>query len=204
MVDPNSSASADAQMFAASQAGDRTALEALLQRYLPRLSAFVRARLDPSLRARESGTDFIQSACREALAHADTFTYRGEEEFRGWLFTIALNKIRQRVEHFATQKRGAGGKAAPLPDSGVVDARATFNSPSQVAMGHELEERMQHALDQLPEEYREVITLSRIAGLSHTEIARHMNRSEGAVRVLLSRALLRLVAVMQERDGQGR
>lgn len=202
MTDPGSSARSDAELFAASQTGDRDALETLLQRHLPRLSAFVRSRLDPAMRARESGTDFVQSACREALEHAGTFTYRSDEEFRGWLYTIALNKIRERTEHFAAQKRGAGAFPRPMPDSGVVDARGACTSPSQMAIGHELEERMQQALDRLSEDHREVITLSRIAGLSHAEIARHMAKSEGAVRVLLSRALLRLVAVMQEIGGE--
>jgi DNA-directed RNA polymerase specialized sigma24 family protein len=43
-----------------------------------------------------------------------------------------------------------------------------------------------------------VISLARIVGLSHAEIAKEMGRSEGAVRTLLSRALARLATLLDE------
>jgi RNA polymerase sigma factor (sigma-70 family) len=52
---------------------------------------------------------------------------------------------------------------------------------------------MERAFDLLSDDHREVITLSRIVGLSHAEIAAELGRSEGAVRVLLSRALVAYV-----------
>jgi RNA polymerase sigma factor (sigma-70 family) len=47
-----------------------------------------------------------------------------------------------------------------------------------------------------PENYREVITLSRVVGLSHREIGEQIGKNEGAVRVLLHRALARLGRLM--------
>jgi hypothetical protein len=52
--------------------------------------------------------------------------------------------------------------------------------------------RLEVVFAQLPEDYRQVITLARIVGLSHAEIAGEMGRNEGTVRVLLHRALVRL------------
>ena len=52
------------------------------------------------------------------------------------------------------------------------------------------------AFAQLPEDYREVITLSRVVGLSHGQIASQLGKSEGAVRVLLHRALARLSGLL--------
>jgi RNA polymerase sigma-70 factor (ECF subfamily) len=46
-------------------------------------------------------------------------------------------------------------------------------------------------LAQLPEDYRDVIILRNIEGLSHDATARRMNRSAGAVRMLWVRALAR-------------
>ena len=66
-------------------------------------------------------------------------------------------------------------------------------------MAREELERIESAFDRLPEEYREVITLARIAGLSRAEIAERMGRREGAVRTLLSRALARLAELLDER-----
>ena len=67
---------------------------------------------------------------------------------------------------------------------------------SQLASANELSERMERAFDQLSEEHREVIALSRIVGLSHAEIAAQLGRSEGAVRMLLSRALVAYTAAL--------
>ena len=49
-------------------------------------------------------------------------------------------------------------------------------------------------MDVLPEEYRQVVTLTKLAGLSRAEVAAEMNRSEGSVRMLLHRAVAQLVA----------
>ena len=48
------------------------------------------------------------------------------------------------------------------------------------------------ALDRMPDEYRQVVTLSRRGGLSHAEVAAELGKTEGATRMLLHRALARL------------
>ena len=48
------------------------------------------------------------------------------------------------------------------------------------------------AFEKLPEDYREVIFLRNLEGVSHEEIAKHLNRSLGAVRMLWVRALSQL------------
>ncbi len=71
-------------------------------------------------------------------------------------------------------------------------AYADLVTPSQEAEAQEAGERLERAFDELPEQYQEVITLSRIVGLRFDEIAEQMGRSPGAVRTLLGRALARL------------
>ena len=48
------------------------------------------------------------------------------------------------------------------------------------------------AMERLSDDYREVIMLTKIEGLSAREVGKHMDRSENAVNLLLSRALKRL------------
>lgn len=73
-------------------------------------------------------------------------------------------------------------------------------------MANETAARLEKAYRALPENYRQVIALSRGAGLSHREIAAHLEKSEVAVRSLLSRALADLVESIAEpserRDAQ--
>lgn len=178
--------------------GDRPSMQALLERYLPRLRAFVRLRVDRSLRERESSSDLVQSVCRQVLEHIDTFEYRSEEAFRAWLFKTALNKIRERARFHRAERRAPGREQGAEEDA-LVPMYARITTPSEAAAARELAERMEAAFDRLPEDYREVITLSRIVGLPRPEVARAMGRSEGAVSMLLSRALVELVAVLDGR-----
>ena len=54
-------------------------------------------------------------------------------------------------------------------------------------------------MDKLPEDYREALLLARVVGLSGREMAERMGRSESAVRTLLTRASIKLLAALEER-----
>jgi len=58
--------------------------------------------------------------------------------------------------------------------------------------------RLADVLARLPEDYREVIVLRNLEGLSHEEAARRMGRGVGAVRMLWVRALARLRRELKE------
>ena len=59
-------------------------------------------------------------------------------------------------------------------------------------MQREQIERIESAFDKLTAEQREVVTLAKIAGLSHNEIAGQLGKSEVAVRTTLHRALAKV------------
>jgi RNA polymerase sigma-70 factor (subfamily 1) len=181
---------------------DPVALEALLQSYLPRLRAFVRSRLVPELRVRESSLDVVQSVCRELLEHRDRFRYQGEGPFRGWLFTAAANKVSEKLRFHHQARRdldreaSAGTSLPPL-------AAGSSVSPSYAAIANEQIETLEAALDALGPAEREVITLSRLAGLPMATVADHLGKTESAARKQLGRALARLSVELQ-RLGNGR
>ena len=170
-------------------------------RHLPRLRAFVRVHSNALVRQHESCSDLVQSVCREVLAGAGTFLYQGEGAFRSWLFRTALNKILARTRHLTQQKRDLRREVHDGAGVDYSDLMAASPSASQLAAASELRDRMERAFDCLPDDYRQVIALSRIVGLTHTEIAAEMQRSEGAVRVLLSRALVAFTAALDRADG---
>lgn len=177
--------------------GDREAVEALLQRHLPELRAFVRMRAGPMLRARESTSDLVQSTCREVLGHMDRFRFPDDNAFRAWLLTTAQRKIADRVDHATAQKRDAAREVAIARESGADDERllaayGRFSSPSHRAVVADELARVEKAFDRLNEEQREVVGLAHIAGLSRREIAEHLGKSENAVRIILHRALARI------------
>ncbi|MFO1078136.1 MAG: sigma-70 family RNA polymerase sigma factor [Planctomycetota bacterium] len=182
--------------------GDQERLDALLVRHLPRLRAFVRVHSNPIVRQHESCSDLVQSVCREALAGAGAFLYQGEGQFRSWLFRTALNKILERTRHLTQQKRDVRREVHADGEIDYGDLPAGSPSASQLAAASELRDRMECAFDRLTDDHRRVIALSRIVGLTHAEIAAEMQRSEGAVRVLLSRALVAYTAAL-DRGGGG-
>lgn len=188
----------NARLFASATQGDQDALDQLLQRYLPQLHAFVHARLGQHLRARESSLDVVQSVCRELLSARQDFAFAGEDRFRGWLFTAALNKVRERHRRMHAEKRDVAREVDPEAGDSFV-AIAHLLTPSQDAIGNETAAAVRGALEELSEEHREVITLARLVKLPHRVIAEVLQRSEDATRQLLVRAMLQLTRGLKRR-----
>jgi RNA polymerase sigma-70 factor (ECF subfamily) len=192
----NDQAGASEALLRESALGDAIALEALVERHLPALRVYVRLRTGQFLRERESCSDVVQSVCRELLAGAGQFEYRGEGQFRNWLYAAALNKIRQHDRHFRAAKRD-GAREEPLQhgDESLSLAYGSVFSPSQGAMANELRQTLEQAFDELPDPYQEVIVLSRVVGLSQAEMAEQLGKSVASVRNLLNRAMVRFAAL---------
>ncbi len=194
------------RLVQAARGGDRLAVGELLEWHLPRLRAFVRLNVGEGLRAKESCSDLVQSTCREVLEHIDRLDeYRGEDAFRVWLFSWALNKIRDRQKFYRAEKRNPAKEVRPSAlhdDASLADLYVTIDTPSRHAMRGELVAQVERAFDGLPEDHREVIALAKIAGAPHEEIARHMKRTPKAVRNLLNRALVKLSTELRKQQGQ--
>lgn len=186
------------RLFDDATRGDRDALDRLLQRYLPQLHAYVHVRLGAELRARESSLDVVQSVCRQLLEARSEFDFRGEERFRAWLFTAALNKVRDRHRELHAAKRDVA-RERELADAGSASVAFHLLTPSQAAIGNETAAAIGASLAALTEEHREVVTLARLVRLPHQVIAEVMGRSEAATRQLLARAMVRLSRELRER-----
>lgn len=180
-----------AELISQSRSGDDNAVQALLVRFLPELHAFVRLRMGPRLLARESSEDLVQSVCREVLDDLDHFQYEHERGFKSWLFIQALRKVQDRAKYHTRQKRDIKREVA-IDEAQFLSGYASFLTPSQVASQREDVVKLENAFEQLPQDYRDVITFSKLLGLTHREIGERMDRSETAVRALLYRALVRL------------
>lgn len=186
-------------LFERARAGDGEALEQLLAQHLPQLHAFVRVRLGGAVRARESSMDVVQSVCRELMAEPGAFAFQGEHRFRVWLFTAALNKIRDKHRFHDRDRRAFDREQELIEDETAWRQAATMLTPSVEAIGAETARALSAAMATLSDEHREVITMARIVGLPHAVIAETMGRSEPAVRQLLVRALLKLSAELRAR-----
>ncbi len=180
------------------------AIDELIGEHLDDLRAFVRLQSDARLRLRESGSDLVQSICREVLEDLPKFEFRGAGSFRAWLFTAALNKVRQKGEFHRAQRRDPGREVRAgqgRTSVGIYVSLCSFEpSPSQNAIADEEAQRIEAAMDGLPEAQREALLLARIVGLSQAEIAERMGRTVDSVRNLVSRASLALLARLEGRE----
>ena len=177
----------------------------LYEHHLPAFRAFVRLRMGELLRAKESGTDIVQSVFREVLEELADFEWKGDAAFRQWLFQRGMGKILNRHKYYKAARRDAAleARAGGLSqdESRLANCYATVCSPSSAAMDRKDLRRLEKAFDALSDDHREAILLARIVGLSGREVAEQMGRTESAVRMLLSRALSRLAGEF-ERAGQ--
>lgn len=183
----------------AAASGDDAAMAQLLERHQDELHAFVRLRYGKLLAARESSSDLVQSVCREVLEHADRFRHPEPSAFRRWLFVTAMRKIKNRQAYYLAGRRDVLREKTPSArddDSGLEEAwmqhYCTFSTPSAAVGMREEVARVEEAFEALTDEQREVLTLAHLAGMSRKEIGEHLGKSEGAVRVILHRALAKL------------
>ena len=168
-------------------------MEDQLGRMLPGLRAFIRLRTGPQIRAQESCSDLVQSVCRELIEEWSVLDFPNDAALRSWLFTTALHKVRNRARHLHQQRRDVDREVRGTLGAELAAGYADLGTPSAAAMTAEQIEQLEAAFDRLPEDYREVITLARLAGLPLAEVGERMGgHSQGAITMLLGRALATL------------
>lgn len=160
---------------------DREAFRQLVERYRPRLTNQIEARMGNNARARLEVGDVLQETFTKALQSIGRFRWQGEESFYCWLGSIAEHVIRH-----ASEKKSWGQLELK------VDPPAADTSPSRNMRRHERFDRLQKAINALSAEQRKALTLARFKGLKAREIAARMNRSPKSLYKLLAQAVLQL------------
>ena len=131
----------------------------------------------------------------------DTFVraYRAWDEFRGdsqiytWLYRIAINLCHNRQKKLQRQRQFERVSLDSVPDddfsTGLVREVADDRPiPSQLLESTELRARLQEALLELPENYRTVILLRDMQGLTYEQIAESTDSTLEAIKSRLFRA----------------
>lgn len=167
------------------RAGDAEALPELLAALRNRLIAYIDGRIGNQLRAKIEPADIFQEVSVAAWKYASTTDLSTRDPF-GWLCDLADQKISDVARRYTTLKRDVGHEHG---FSGFGEPSASHTSPSMGAARNEEAEAIQAALAELPPAAQEVIRLRYDEGLETQEIGRRMGKSDGAVRVLLSRTV---------------
>lgn len=176
--------------------GDRQALEQLLARGRPGLREFVEYHLDPRLRRRLDPSDVVQDVQLEVVRRMDDFLLRRPMPFHLWIRKTAYERLLNlRRDH--QRARRAIDREVPLPErSSLLMVRPFLSSPSRQAEAREFAERVSHAVIELPERDREILTMRHAEELSYEEIGYLLEIKPATARQRYGRALIRLQAVL--------
>lgn len=178
--------------------GDRDALAEYTDLKRNQLLAFISKNISDALRKKVEPEDILQEVIISALNSFSEFDMGDREPF-SWLCHLAERRIIDaHRKYISAEKRSAkkevGMFSSPQDDQkGLVDLLVvSMTSPSKAFSRDQKEFHMLQALEELPEDARIALTMRYIESSSSKEIAEKLGKSEGAVRVLLTRALSKL------------
>jgi len=170
---------AEQALVDAARAGDRTALEQLLERVQPRVYSFGMKMCGDREDAREVLQDTLLAVARTVR------DFRGASSLSTWLYTIARSFCIKRRRH-------------PPPESSLEEAAEPVDpaaDPEDAVATQEMEKLLLAAMAEIDPPYREVLVLRDGEGLTAPETAEVLGISVDAVKSRLHRARV------QVRDG---
>jgi RNA polymerase sigma-70 factor, ECF subfamily len=189
------------RLLAAARAAPDGQINQLLDLYRPYLLAIANKELDPALRGKAGASDMVQETLwRAAKVLADELPQDASTlcELLRKILIRRLDALRQQYRR--TAKRQIRRERS-LDDEEVLERLKNYvtapgDTPGSKAVKKERRERTEHALEQLPVEYRQIIIWHNRDGLGWQEIAKTLDRSPDAVRMLWKRAVNRLKQIL--------
>jgi RNA polymerase sigma-70 factor (ECF subfamily) len=185
--------------------GDSQALAEFLMARQPQLMAFIDRRLGAALRRKIEPDDLYQEVSTDALRSLGEVDLSQRDPF-SWLCQVAERRIIDaHRKFFGSLKRDAGREVSMNAGGGIGSTSrpglinllvASMTSASQAFSRDQKQMRMLTALEQLPEEHREVLRLRYLEGMPSKQIADKFGKSDGAIRVMLTRSLAKLQQVL--------
>jgi RNA polymerase sigma-70 factor, ECF subfamily len=195
----------DAALTNRVRSGDSQALAEFLVARQPQLMAFIDRRLGAALRRKIEPDDLYQEVSADALRSLGEVDLSQLDPF-SWLCQVAERRIIDaHRKFFGSQKRdagrevsmNAGGGSGSTSRPGLINLLvASMTSASQAFSRDQKQMKMLTALEQLPEEHREVLRLRYLEGMPSKQIADKFGKSDGAIRVMLTRSLAKLQQVL--------
>lgn len=171
---------------------DDPSLAVLYQRFAPVLFAYLYRHTS----SREDAEDLLLEVFLAALEHAK-FAGLGAKEQEGWLWSVARNKM---IDHYRRTARRSGVQLELVLDD--LFERDEY-APEHVILRREEYAHLRAKIEQLPEFQREVLRLRFANDLHCSEIASVLNKSEGAIRMVLSRTM-KILRAVYAKDARGR
>lgn len=172
---------AELALIAKARNGDGDAYGKLVEANQDRIYASVLRQV----RDEHKAFDITQDAFIQAYRAIDT--YEDRARFSTWMYRIAMNVITSHYRHEGAQKRGGSKKETSLNIEGMPEPGADQRTPGDEVAADDIGVLVRAAIDELEEEYRDVVVMRDLQGLSYEEIAETLDIAPGTVRSRLHR-----------------
>jgi len=163
------------------QEGSTDAFSRLYEFFFPQVYRYAAFRFD-----RELAEDIVSDIFVKVWEKLHTYQERKGVPFGAWLFRIARYEV---IDTFRARK-----ETVEVPEE-MGDPDPMNNADDRVKRA-DLLRIVRKAMDELPKRYRDILLLSYMADMPHSEIAHTLKMREGAVRVLKFRALEKLESLL--------
>lgn len=176
----------DAQLVERTLAGDTRAFELLVIKYQRRIQRLI-ARM-------VRDTDLVEDIAQETFirAYRALHQFRGEAQFYTWLYRIAVNTAKKTLLDLKNDPLVTEAALRPAGDDDETfhpgNEPIEEETPETLLAAREIAVAVQAALEELPEDLRQAVTLREIEGLSYEDIAAVMACPIGTVRSRIFRA----------------
>jgi len=183
----------DLELVERARSGETRAFDALVVKYSPKLFGLVYNMTSH----KEDTHDLLQDIF--AKAYSSLGRFGGRSTFYTWIYAIAVNM----TLNFLKKRKRRSGLSLNDMESGIQNDPALVDldpgaNPEQQSRVHELQKRLNEAMQSLSEDHRAVVTMFDIQGLPHSEISKILRVSEGTVRSRLHYAHLQLQTHLQD------
>lgn len=185
--------------------GDATAIGEVLEGFRSYLTLLARIQIGRRLQSKVDPDDVVQETFFDAHRQLSTFQGKSIEAIAAWLRTILAGHLAQLIRRYCvTEARNIRLEISIEQDLDSSSARLAQGlagsgfSPSESVVRREELTILANMLERLPADYRTVILLRQIDGLSFGEISSRLGRSEDSVQKLWVRGLQALRVLMNQ------
>ncbi len=177
VASPSAKVDPDAELVEKAREGDTCAFDELVNRHSRRIYGLIYNMTSNH----EDTNDLMQDVFTRAFRSLKRF--QGRSKFSTWLYSVAVNL----TLNFLKKRRRRETMSLDDVDNGIVNNEVFIDlsnraNPVQQAGIHEIQKRLNKALQTLSEDHRVVVTMFDIQQLPHAEISRILGVSEGTVR----------------------
>ena len=175
----------DAMLVERTVAGDQKAYELLVIKYQRRIQRLIGRMV--------RDVDLVEDIAQETFirAYRALAQFRGDAKFYTWLYRIAVNTAKKslmELKRDPTVSENSFKSADDDETSPLENELTSSETPEAILASKEIAVMVNAAMEALPEELRQAITLREIDGLSYEEIAEAMSCPIGTVRSRIFRA----------------